>query len=426
MTVPLEPGAGTGSRLCGPGLLRQAARVLAKQVLDWQEGPGPAAEGRSLSAGEDLYGGAPGLALLWAAMARYDSAERPAHAARSLRALAPTRRLLEAWLAETPGEPPRVRLGGMYGLGGMIYVLTCAGVWLDEPGLLGEAAAATGLVTPGLVARDRRFDVVDGAAGGLLSLLALAETSRALGRDTEAPLAAARLCARHLLEAFGRGPQGEDAWETGNGETFCGFAHGAAGILHALLRFHAWEADPALLEVARRAMAFERRQYRPEVGNWAPFPGYAQGSRPMVSWCWGAPGILLSRITALKALGTPEAREDVEDALRTTLSQPQTLEDHVCCGNLGRAQILVYAARHLGDAGLCDPEALWTAADRLVYGVLRRAKGRGGFGWSAHPREESFQPFFFKGAAGAAYAFLGLAAPESLPLPLLLEAPVPG
>ena len=81
---------------------------------------------------------------------------------------------------------------------------------------------------------------------------------------------------------------------------------------------------------------------------------------------------------------------------------------------------------HLGDTGLCDPEALLAAADRLAHGVLRRAKGRGGFGWSARPREEGFQPFFFKGAAGAGYAFLYLAAPASLPLPLLLEAPAPG
>jgi lantibiotic modifying enzyme len=429
--APEGPGRDAGRRLCAPDLLRQASRIAAQQILDSQAELGAAsvAEGRKLSssAGEDLYGGLPGLALLWAAMARSAAGDRAADAERCLQALASPRQLLAGWLADERREPSRrIRLGGMCGLGGLIYALTCAGAWLGETALLDEAVAATALVTPRLVARDRRFDVVDGSAGTLLSLLSLAETLRSHGSAPEAPLAAARLCARHLLEQFGNGPSGAEAWETSNGETFCGFAHGAAGILHALLRVHAWEEDPAILRVVRRALAFERRQYRPDLGNWAPFPGFAQDGKPMVSWCWGAPGILLSRIAALPALALPEVQEDIRDGLRATLAQPPTLEDHVCCGNLGRAQILVYAARRLRETGLWDSEALLAAADRLAYGVLRRAKGRGSFGGSARSREAGFQPFFFKGVAGIAYAFLYLAEPASLPLPLLLEAPPAG
>jgi lantibiotic modifying enzyme len=407
--------------------LLQAARFVEKQILEWEESRivSAVAGYTTERTAVDLYGGPPGLALFWAAMARIFPQERLKHAERSRENLLATRRWISEWLAEPARmDAAGVQLGGVCGLGGALYALTCVGVLLGEEDLLREALAATALFTPERISRDRRFDFIDGCAGAILALLALDRSLEVQGLHNEGPLEVAFRCAQHLLSAQGGTPGNPRTWEVER-ISFCGFAHGAAGILHALLRIYERTGDHAHLEAARDAMAFERGLYQSGVANWVPYSGFNAGKRPMVAWCWGAPGIALGRIAALAVLDDAEIREDIRSGLQATLGQPQTLEDHICCGNLGRAQILAYAAREFSVSdSVLDPETLREAVDRLVSGVLRHAKGRGGFRWSASPNE-TFRPFFFKGAAGVGYAFLYLAKPGMLPLPLLLEAPPP-
>ena len=411
-------------RLLDRDLLLQAARIVERQIHGWEERQEASEVPEAASAAVDLYGESPGLALFWAAMARSFPEERARYAERSLAKLRATRHRISEWLVEpTRMDAAGTRLG-VCGLGGALYALTCAGVLLREEDLLREACAASVLFTPERISRDRRFDFVDGCAGAILALLALDRSLELQGRAHEGLLEAAIRCARHLLGAQSGAPGEPRGWEVDGGRLFCGFAHGAAGILHALLGVYERTGDPACLQAARDAMAFEDGLYRPGIGNWVPYSISGEEGWPTVAWCWGAPGIALGRIASLEVFDHPEVREDIRRGLETTLAQPQTLEDHVCCGNLGRAQILAYSARALaGTSVMPDPGALLTAADRLVHGVLRRAKGRGGFRLSASP-DEPFQPFFFKGAAGIGYAFLDLAEPGRLPLPLLLEAPV--
>lgn len=419
-TRKLEDSAGL---LCEPALLRRAAAAVGRQILadEAQRGSAePPDETAARRAAIDVYAGPPGLALFWAALARAFPEEREEHSGRSLSALAATRWSISRWLDDPACfDAERVPLGGLHGLGGAIYALTCAGVLLGEPDLLSEASAAVALITPERIARARRFDLVDGVAGTVLALLAL---ERVRGGE---PRAAALLCADHLL-AHRQPISGFRVWVTEGKPPYCGFAHGMSGIVWALLRTLDCGGPASLGEAAREGMAFERLLYRSEVRNWPPFADFPESSRPLASWCWGAPGIALGRIAALEILDEPEIRDDIRKSLETTVGQKQALEDHVCCGNLGRAQILSFAARHWAGDRALPPEELLAAADRLVYGVLRRARGRGGFGWSARPEEEAFVPSFFKGAAGVGYALLDLAEPGALPLPLLLEPPLPG
>jgi lantibiotic modifying enzyme len=403
----------------------QAARVVERQILGWEKGreAGMLSDKEGSSVG-DLYGGTPGLALFWAAMARFFPERYADHAQRSREALLATRSHLFHCLAE-PIQMDAIgaRLGGIVGLGGALYTLTCVGTLLGDQEMLLEALAASALFTEERIARDRRFDLVDGCAGAVLSLLALDSSLELHGLPRGGILEAVHRCTRHLLLAQSGSPGEPRGWMVDDGISFCGFAHGAAGIVYALLRAHDRAPDPGCLQAARDAMAFERSLYRSGLGNWAPYTAFPEEGRPMVAWCWGAPGIALGRIAALDTLDSEEVREDIRRALRTTLTQPLTLEDHICCGNLGRAQILAYAARaDLGDDSLPSSGSLLNVAGRLAHNVLRYAKGRGGFRWSPS-QKETFQPFFFKGAAGVGYAFLYLAEPGMLPLPLLLEAP---
>jgi lantibiotic modifying enzyme len=415
-----------------PGLFLQAASLVGGQLIaheQEQASRGEALEGVRPTAAIDLYGGLPGLALFWAAMARALPANRSDYTERSLSALQVTRLQLLEWIS----EPQRlgasgVSLGGLCGLGGAIYALTCVGVLLGRPDLLREALAAASLVTPELVTRDVHLDLVEGTAGTLLALLALDRTLSNPDYPTDlrsvAPRTAARFCAEHLLARLCSHQGSPRTWVAQSGQPFCGFAHGSSGILYSLLCASAQNAGPQVLEVAREVIAFERNLYRPHLGNWIPFPGFSETADPLASWCWGAPGIALERIAALHILDDETVREDIRSSLARTLSQKQTLEDHICCGNMGRVQILEFAARTLAGSDVVpDSSLLRTEACQLAYNVLRCAKGRGGFGWSPDRHDRTFRPFFFKGSAGVGYAFLYLSGLDSLPLPLLLEAP---
>ncbi len=430
-TTNRAPAGGDEERLArDPDLLRQAAGVLARQLdRDTVE---DTAEAVPPGAAVDLYAGSPGVGLFWAAWARSAPKERSAALEKCRRALAPAAERIARWSARPEElDADGVGLGGVSGLGGAIYALTAAGVLLDDAELLARAGDAAALVTPERIARDRRFDVVDGAAGTILALLALARTlaarSAAGGPAPEELLAKADICAEHILAGRNAAPGGRRVWEAGGTPAASGFAHGAAGIAYALLRVHEHSRSPALLEAAREAILFERALYLPEAGNWRAFPEPAAAGRPMIAWCRGAPGIALGRIAGLRTLDGPEVRQEIREGLETTRRAPQTVEDHVCCGNLGRAMVLDYAAGALaGTDVLPRPEELRADASRIAYAVLRYAKGRGAFGWPQRPEAAAWRTSFFKGAPGAGYALLYLAAPAALPLPLLLEAPKEG
>jgi lantibiotic modifying enzyme len=117
-------------------------------------------------------------------------------------------------------------------------------------------------------------------------------------------------------------------------------------------------------------------------------------------------------------LDEPEIREEIRVALDATRSHPLTALDHLCCGNLGRAEILLHASRALARPALGD-EALDIAGR-----VLRRAAASGGsFGCAPHAEPGLADPSFFRGDSGIGFTLLRLADPGGLPCTLLLEGP---
>ena len=135
----------------------------------------------------------------------------------------------------------------------------------------------------------------------------------------------------------------------------------------------------------------------------------------MTSWCHGAPGIGLARIGGLPVLDTQDIRKDIETAVQTTQAFSVKGEDHLCCGNLGRADILLVAAGRLS-----RPE-LATLAHRQVWQVMTRAEHMGSF--VLHPLlpKHVDSSGFFRGTAGIGYTLLRMAQPALLPAVLLWQ-----
>jgi lantibiotic modifying enzyme len=174
---------------------------------------------------------------------------------------------------------------------------------------------------------------------------------------------------------------------------------------------------------AMKGLAYERAVFDRSEGNWPDFAGARRHPNRhlfMTQWCHGAPGIALSRLAIMEYMDEPLLLDEVKVAIETTMAAGVAPRDHLCCGNLGRALVILEAGRRLS-----RPE-LVVSANGMAATVVRRASGASNGAslphWGiAHP---SMNPGLMQGIAGIGCALLQLARPELAPSVLLLgQAP---
>jgi lantibiotic modifying enzyme len=256
--------------------------------------------------------------------------------------------------------------------------------------------------------------VLGGAAGAILGLLSLHEA-----RPDDAVLERAVMCAKHLLECRVPSPAGPRAWRTlETDQLLTGFSHGAAGIAYSLLRLYAATGHASLVDAAREAIEFERSTFSPVQKNWASsasLTGLRAEPHYFARWCYGAPGIGLARLASLSVLDEDAVRQEIDIALETTQQSELGAMDGLCCGNLGRAEIL-----QVGGARLCQP-SFSRIAHETAAAVVHRAQQRGRYSLFENMPEGITQPGFFQGTSGIGYGLLRLASPDQLPCVLAWE-----
>jgi type 2 lantibiotic biosynthesis protein LanM len=359
--------------------------------------------------GFDLYSGATGIALFLAALWRITEDRSVRDLATA--ALGPVRaiRFLPDGGARTARQ---MGIGGVAGVGSLVYGLVRIAGLIEEPALIDEALYLSSLIDEKRIAADRSYDVVQGAAGAVLGLLALHQAS-----GDAAVLQRAAECGRRLLQGRVEDEHGNWGWHTLTGvkRILTGFSHGAAGIALALLRLYRATGDTEFRDAAQEALGYERRAFIPEAGNW---PDLRSSAAPLATsapcqWCHGAAGIGLARLGGLGLIDDPAAAAEIDTALSTTREAPLSPIDHLCCGNFGRLEFLLTAGECL-DRG----DLVATARERAAE-LTARAAGSGGFRWRLG--DDSINPSFFQGISGIGYEMLRLAAPETLPSILLLE-----
>ncbi|MEZ5403194.1 MAG: type 2 lanthipeptide synthetase LanM family protein [Bryobacteraceae bacterium] len=354
-----------------------------------------------------LYDGAGGAVLFLAAMEHLYPGEGNEAAARS-----GIRALVHAF--DTPtGERLLLEAGVGAGLGAasVSYCLARAGQLLWDESLVDAALdGARKLLTEERLAADRRYDLLGGAAGAIVTLLAIHGV-----RPEGWLLERADCCGQHLLRGRVPSAAGPRTWPTLSGELLTGFSHGAAGIAHALALLGAITGNQEYAEAARESIGYEESVWDESARNWPDFrfPKTSKGWVYQVSWCHGAPGIGLGRLGSLPRMDAPETRRDIERALETTSNETFGSLDHLCCGNLGRAETLLVAASTLGRPEYAEHARL------LAQHVVNRARRLGQYqlGWNAGP----YIPSFHQGMAGIGYQLLRLAHPGRLPSILLWE-----
>jgi type 2 lantibiotic biosynthesis protein LanM len=350
--------------------------------------------------GPDLYEGVCGIALFYAALAK--TTGKPNYRNDALSTLQLLRERLRSGTSFA-----KAWIGGMEGLGSIIYTFVRVGRLLDEPELLEEAARIVSRMTDERIQADEQFDIMYGAAGAILSLLVLYEA-------TQDPIVLKRAvqCGEHLLRHRTAQGDGFLVWAGMDGKALAGFSHGAAGIAYALIRLYAHTQDERFLEAAREAVRYETFLFRSGRGVW-PDLRVAEGQAGLTdAWCNGAAGIGLSRLNMMDALPADDLRNDIDSAVRIVRSSLHNDgRDHLCCGTMGRVEFLLSAGRKLNRPDI-ESEARLRAA-RIVRKYAESPDGD----------RESVYHFlgFFNGMAGIGYEWLRLHHPEDLPSVLLLE-----
>lgn len=354
--------------------------------------------------GYDLYDGTSGVALFLAAVARVTG--RADYGELAHMAVQPLLRTVQRFGSRLTRD---IGIGGTSGIGSIVYALARVSYLLDESALLDGAGQAARLITVDHIYADQMLDISGGAAGALLGLLALYNAS-----SDQAILDQAVICGQHLLQEQVPSQTGQRAWKTLGGRLLTGFSHGAAGIAYALLRLYAATGQTRFLAAASEGISYEDSLFVPEANNWLDLRQEPQPSF-MTTWCHGAPGIGLARLGGLPVLDTPQIRADIDLALQTTQRLGLQDLDYLCCGNVGRVEVLLSAAGRLS-----HPELAETARCQVGQ-IVTQASQTGTF--LLHPLlpKQIYCPGFFTGTAGIGYELLRVANPAVLPSVLLWE-----
>lgn len=353
--------------------------------------------------GNDLYGGAPGVALFLAAHARI--MDSPSSRELALAGLSSVRYTVKgnraAHFARVSG------IGGANGLGSLIYSFAAISQQLQDHTLIEDAQKVVRLLSDELIASDKSYDVIGGAAGCILALLKLHRESGdgyALNR--------AVACGQHLLRNRLREGTGKGLWPYLNDQPITGFSHGAAGFGYALAALARSTGIETFAAAARDCLTYERGLFSPKHGNWPDLRG--EKHKWLCQWCNGASGIGLARIGMHRfGIADPDIKSEIRVAAETALGLQISPLDTLCCGNLGNIELLTEAGRTLGikDFGL-------QASSRLGS-VLSAATHSGHFGWNAGVDSENLG--FFRGLSGVGYTLLRSLTPTTIPNVLIWE-----
>lgn len=294
----------------------------------------------------NLYEGTAGIGLALAQLYAYTHTDEHRVHARgaTLQALATAR--------ATPG------LGLYTGRSGVGLAAVLSGMYLDDDDLVEAGRDMACIAAAEHLAGEPRaasFDLIDGAAGLVLVLIEL----NALGATESLDLAIA--VADHLVEQGVEHTDGGVHWldakrkdELGFG--FVGLAHGASGCALALSRLAPVVGVPDWTDAAVRACRYERSWFDVDRRNWLDTRVWLEGGGQLFSgrphglyrfdWCYGAPGILLSRLAVLgHAADDADVAEDALAAMQQTRRAAERFPDFghasgICHGAGGLAEIL--------------------------------------------------------------------------------------
>lgn len=317
--------------------VREVERILLfhkswrNQDLFWRHAREVAGQlATSNGEGEGIYlrSGLAGSALSWAAWARVSQDPKSFRRAQNLY------EKLAARLVS--GKDGDFLVGFCSGLGGVVFSLAAGAALLEEKSY-GALAAELAKKACQLSKLSNLGDVEGGQAGFLLGTWSL------LGRFPELREDLVALA----YQLFGR-------LELGSAKSdpalrLPGFAHGLSGVAAAVSMVAKACDDTYLSDKAKEVLAAEEG-----AGRWLA-RGERYGSHVPVDlrgWCHGPPGAFLARALAIPSQGPELLQAQEREALTLSLEASPLGEPSLCCGTIGRNEILLAGAQLRGKEAL--------------------------------------------------------------------------
>ncbi len=286
--------------------------------------------------GPDLYSGKIGVALLFAALFHVTQEESwKQEALNCLKSLRISRAKKKMWSSQWG-------IGGMVGMGSVIFGFLSIGKLLKMPVLIQESLEYAQAIEPSKIRQDQAYDVLAGGGGLILSLLALwQETKQAQ------LLRSAELCGDFLSKKMQTTGEG-GFWEQSNGMPLLGLSHGNAGMAFVLAKLGCHTQKTRFWKNAEKVLAFERAHFCPQRKCWPRFGDSFEEKTWGTSWCHGATGIGLARLKSLPYFQDEKFLNEITHAVKKT--EKDLFENgllHPCCGLAGRLEFLHAVSLHL-------------------------------------------------------------------------------
>ena len=196
------------------------------------------------------------------------------------------------------------------------------------------------------------YDIIGGIAGCISALTTIYEKA---DTSKEIKFRCRKMtndCIEKLKQTAKETKTGGISWKPDyDNKSMTGFAHGNAGIIAVLAKtqrlFGEREDVNKLIE---DALKFERMLYNKEEGNWLindAEPKYGNG------WCHGVPGILLEKTELIaNEYQENDIYSEYKAALGATVNHSFGIGPSLCHGDLGKLQIVHYAAEVNSDEEL--------------------------------------------------------------------------
>lgn len=355
--------------------------------------------------GVDLYSGSPGVALFLAYLAEITGITRYNQVSKS--AINGVLRQKERLLKHLKS------VGAFEGWAGLLYVYThLAALW--DCGEIKKEAEGIVSILAAHAYSDETLDIIGGCAGAIIVLLGFFKISGCKEALNVAEIMGAILLSKSFPSGAGMAWTGSINPE----RPLTGLSHGASGIAWSLLALYDATRNEDYLNIAVRALAFEKSLFEPKENNWPDLRGLPESattcSNFMTAWCHGAPGIGLSRLKMLPYYDSPDIRADIRAALRATRERGFGANHSLCHGDLGNMELFLEAQQ------VFQEETLRSEVENLSLKIISSINEHG-FVCGVPLGVET--PGLMNGLAGVGYGLLRLAAPDRIPSVLTLALP---
>lgn len=296
------------------------------------------------------------------------------------------------------------RIGFYEGKIGIAYAAIQAGEWLMEEELVtkGKEIIENIIDTKNLA---WGLDMQEGCTGAIPTLISLNKKYSFLGID-----GFLNSLGEYILGKAKKTKKGW-SWKTvdGNFEDLTGYAHGSAGIAHALIELFAFSKNEKYFEAVEEAIRYENHFFSEKYMNWKDnritTPKRTSSIHFALSaWCVGAVGIGFSRIRTFQLTENKKYLIDIERALkRCEVSMPEFSKSFsLCHGFFGDMSLLLTASQILNEPSYEKLVFDKTNSVLKNYQDFEKPLPDG--------REFSLEnPSFMLGWAGIGYFFLRLA-----------------